>query len=109
MQFLIAIIGILTLLIVAMTACEDEGSSPATVPAIEEKVKDLSDSLATDDGRAYMLDRPCVDVMAEYNAMNVAGHDAAVMHVSNVYNIKTSMDPYVAISDASARVAECRK
>ena len=54
-----------------------------------------------------MLSQPCVDVLAEYNAMKIAGHDAAAMHVSNVYNIKTGTDPYIAISDALARIEEC--
>lgn len=59
-------------------------------------------------GRAYMEAQPCVDVMAEYKAMKTVGHDAAVTHVSNVYNTKTGAQPYVAISDASARVKQCQ-
>ena len=80
--------------------------------AVEElentTIEDLSESLANDQGREFMLAQPCVDVMAEYNAMVSAGHDAALSHVSNVYNIKTGTNPYIAISDAQARVAECR-
>ena len=97
-----------------MAACSESGDSSTEAPEsvdpapIQEEVKDLSDSLATGDGRAFMLAQPCVDVMAEYNAMKVAGHDAAVMHVSTVYNIKTETDPYIAVSDASARIEECR-
>ena len=35
-------------------------NTPAsTLEAVQEDVKDLSDSLATDDGRAYMLAQPC--------------------------------------------------
>ena len=33
--------------------------------------------------------------------------NAAVMYVSNVYNIKTETDPYIAVSDALARIEEC--
>ncbi len=55
-----------------------------------------------------MESQPCVDVLAEYNAMKTVGHDAAVTHVSNVYNTKTGAQPYVAISDASARVKQCQ-
>ena len=71
-------------------------------------VEDLSDALANDRGREYMLSQPCTDVMAEYNAMKIAGHDAAVTHVANTYNIKTGTSPYIAISDASARVEQCQ-
>ena len=71
-------------------------------------VQRLSESLASDSGREYMMSRSCTDVMAEYNAMAIAGHDAGVMHVSNTYNIKTDGDPYIAISDAAAKVKECR-
>ena len=59
-------------------------------------------------GRAYMESQPCTDVLAEYNAMKTVGHDAAVTHVSNVYNTKTGAQPYIAISDASARVSQCQ-
>lgn len=77
------------------------------VPNPVATVEKLSNSLANDAGRAFMLSQPCVDVLAEYNAMKIAGHDAAAMHVSNVYNIKTGTDPYIAISDALARIEEC--
>jgi len=59
-------------------------------------------------GRAYMESQSCVDVMAEYNAMKSLGHDGAVTHVSNAYNAKTGAQPYIAISDASARVRQCQ-
>lgn len=34
--------------------------------------------------------------------------DTAVIRVSNVYNIKTDMDPYIAVSDVRARLEECK-
>ena len=74
-----------------------------TQEASTDDVKQLSESFASDTGREYMMSRPCVDVMAEYNAMAIAGRDAAVMHVSNVYNIKTESNPYIAVSDANAK------
>ena len=70
-------------------------------------MEEISDSLSNDAGRDFMLAQSCEDVLAEYNAVKIAGHDAAVMHVSNVYNIKTGTNPYIAVSDANARVKEC--
>jgi len=74
---------------------------------IGQSITELSNQLANDEGREYMLAQPCEDVMAEYRALASIGHDSAVMHVSGVYNIKTGSQPYIAISDASARVEEC--
>ena len=54
-----------------------------------------------------MLAQPGADVMAEYKAVKPLGHDFALPHVSNVYNIKTEFDPYVVVSDVRARVAQC--
>jgi hypothetical protein len=59
------------------------------------------------DSRAYMLSQPCEDIMAEYNSMKVAGHDVAVLHVANVYNIKADLITYVTSSDARARIDQC--
>ena len=55
-----------------------------------------------------MLAVPCIDVMAEYDAVSLVGHDTPVMHVSNVYNIKTGSNPYIAVSDTSAKVRQCQ-
>ena len=99
----VAIYIIAGLIMLAVVGCEDTGGSAV------EQVEELSESLANDEGRAFMLAQPCVDVLAEYNAMKVAGHDAAVTHVSNVYNIKTGANPYIAVSDANASIEECNK
>lgn len=69
--------------------------------------EELSDSLANDDGRAFMLSQSCIEVMAEYTAMLIGGRDAAVMHVANTYNIKTGTNSYIAISDAQVRIDQC--
>ena len=60
------------------------------------------------DGREYMRAQPCSEVLIEYRAMRDLGHDPAVTHVSNVYNAKTMARPYIALSDVSARLEECR-
>ena len=73
-----------------------------------DDVTRLSESLSSDAGREYMMSRSCTDVIAEYNAMSILGHDAAVMHVSNVYNTKTGANPYIAVSDAAAKINKCR-
>ena len=116
------LLGLLALMTIA---CGSDKSTPQSVPIatleptvtsqqdididqdIQDIVEEMSDALASDSGRAYMLAQPCIDVMAEYNAMKIAGHDAGVMYVSTVYNIKTGADPYIAVSDASARVNQC--
>ena len=54
-----------------------------------------------------MLSQPCVDILAEYRAMSIAGHNAALTHVANVYNIKTGTNPYIAVSDVRARFDQC--
>ncbi len=60
------------------------------------------------DGRAYMLAEPCIDVITEYNAIKaLGGHDFALVHVSNVYNLKTGSEPYIAVSDVWARLDQC--
>ena len=55
-----------------------------------------------------MMAVPCEDAMAKYNAMSAVWHDAATMHVSNVYNVKTETSPYNAISDANARIEDSK-
>ncbi len=70
-------------------------------------IRDLTDSLSNEGGRAYMNRQPCIDVMAEYDAMKLVGHDTAVMHVSSVYNAKAGFSTYVAVSDAASRVRDC--
>ncbi|MCY3923878.1 MAG: hypothetical protein OXG27_15985 [Chloroflexi bacterium] len=87
------LIGLAVLLV---AACGEDLSSPSISP------------LQNAGGRAYMESQPCADVMAEYNAMKSLGHDGAVTHVSNVYNTKTGAQPYIAISDATARVKQCQ-
>ena len=81
--------------------------------AVDEAIEELQDlpttpGLANDDGRDYMLRQPCTDVMSEYNSVKgLNDHDLAVSHVASVYNIKTGFDPFIANSDASARVTQC--
>ena len=108
-----AIVGgvILILIVIVNLAGGSEGTPAATVPVepqnVQQQVEQVSNQLATDDGREYMMARSCEDVMAEYNALASAGHEAGVMHVSNTYNLKTGGDPYIAVSDARAKVEEC--
>lgn len=99
-------LSILVVLTVTLAACGEVSVNEAS-----DAVGTLSRVAApgAPSGREYMEAQPCVDVLAEYKAMEPAvGHDAAVMHVSNVYNIKTETRPYVAVSDANARVDQCR-
>ena len=49
----------------------------AIFEAVDEAIEDIaieefSDSLSNDDGRSFMQSQPCVDVLAEYNAMKIA-------------------------------------
>ena len=97
----IAVVFMVVIFVAVDEAIDDISTDP------QRTIEEFSDSLANDDGRSFMRSQPCADVMAEYNAMKIAGHDAAVMHVSNVYNIKTGIDPYIAVSDANARIKEC--
>ena len=91
----LAAIGVVVMLAIIGAIVGGESSIPAGVVAPNQG------------GRAYMHSQPCVDVLAEYNAMKVVGHDAALTHVSNVYNTKTGARPYIAVSDARARVDQC--
>ena len=77
----------------------------AAVDAVDD---DIGGGLFTGDGRAFMMAQPCRDVLAEYNAMRSIGHNSAIQHVSNVYNIKADLNTYVSVSDAQARYDSCR-
>lgn len=103
----VAALVIAVVLMVAIFEAVDEAIEDISADP-QGAIGELSDSLSNDDGRSFMQSQPCVDVLAEYNAMKIVGHDAAVMHVSNVYNLKTGFGgPYIAVSDANARIEEC--
>ncbi len=100
---ILAIVISILLAVLVFAAVDD------AVDDLDRSLEEISDSLSTDDGREFMLRQPCVDVMAEYNAMvGVTGHDSAVLHVSNVYNLKADFGTYVAVSDAAARIRQCQ-
>lgn len=107
-SIVLAILFVVLVFAAVDEAVEDLNELSTNPEKLQEAVEGLSDFLANDEGRAFMLRQPCTDVMAEYNAMKDLGHDAAVMQVSNVYNIKTGGNPYIAVSDAAARVEQCR-
>ena len=74
----------------------------------------LSDELATDDSRAdgsaLVAAVGCDWVKGEYNAMAVAGHDTAVLHVSNVANVDVGSlagGRRVSVSEAANAVEQC--
>ena len=93
------ILIIVTLCVLAMlliAGCSEDAGNAA-----------IEDEASGDPGRKYIMAVDCVDILAEYNTMLVAGEEAAVAHVSNVYNLKTNMEPFIAVSDANAKVEAC--
>ena len=98
--------------VVAIAAC-GESDYDKSEKALAEKSRMLdapatSIEPPTSTGRAYMGAQPCRDALVEYNTMQrTLGHDAAIAHVTGVYNVKVAPRVLIAFSDASARVAQC--
>lgn len=49
----------------------------------------------------------CRDMATEFRAMQISGVDSAVMHVSNVLNLKSDPSTYYSVSDAEKILRKC--
>ena len=76
--------------------------------AVDDALSDInSPSQSTQQNQEDPIDVDCKDFMADYRVMvTTVGHDAAVMHVSNVLNAQNP-GRYVSVSDAEWLVQQC--